>query len=114
METLWLLKGSRSAPGWRTLEGDSKEEKVNLVVFDRDAWAIIKAEEPPEQYEGLVPEEPADGLYVSQQGYPVFVVDKQEVYGPEDVIKALGKEAEELLQKVGDPTVVLQRLGRAF
>jgi hypothetical protein len=114
MDPLWLLKGKRSAPGWKLLEEESKADKVDLVIFDREGWALLRASEPPTKYEGMEPTEPADGLYVSEQGYPIYVVDKKEVAGPDPLIKALGKEAEEMLEKLGDPVVVIQRLGKAY
>ncbi len=114
MDTLWLLKGGPDAPGWKLLEQDSKADKVDLLLFDRDAWAIVKAAQSPTQYEGLVPGPPPDGMYVSQQGYPVYVVDCQEVRGPYEVIAALGEQAEAMLEKLEDPTVVIERLGRAY
>jgi hypothetical protein len=114
MDPLWLLKGDRTAPGWRALEQDSKDDKVALVIFDRAAWALVQAADPPSAYEGLTPTEPADGLYVSEQGIPIYVVDKQEVRTPQEVIQALGDDAVKLLDEIGDPDTVLQRLGRAF
>jgi hypothetical protein len=114
MDPLWLLKGARTAPGWRKLEQDSKDDAIVLVIFDRAAWALVQAAEPPDGYEGLVPEEPADGLYVSEQGIPIYVVGRREVRRPEDVIAALGEEAEQVLAEVGDADTALQRLGRAY
>ncbi|MCP4601134.1 MAG: hypothetical protein GY847_11520 [Proteobacteria bacterium] len=114
MDLLWLLKGKREAPGWISLQKDSKEDKVNLVVFDRAGWALIRAPVAPDQFEGLIPTEPVDGMYVSEQGFPIYVVNRQEVLGPVEVIQALGKEALELLEKIEDPVTVLQRLGKAF
>jgi hypothetical protein len=114
MNKLWLLKGNRDAPGWRLLEEESKADKVDLVIFDREGWALLRTSDPPTKYEGLVPEEPADGMYVSEQGFPVYIVDCEEVEGPGNVIRALGREAEDLLKKIKDPDAVLQRLGRAF
>jgi hypothetical protein len=114
MKKLWLLKGGHEAPGWQTLEADSKAEKVDLVIFDRGSWALILDEEAPTKYEGMAPVAPEDGLYVSEQGYPIYVVDRQEVRGPREVVKALGAEAEEMLKKLDDPDAVLQRLGKAF
>jgi hypothetical protein len=114
MDPLWLLEGERSAPGWKRLEQDSKNDDVALVIFDRAAWALIRAAEPPDQYEGLAPTEPRDGLYVSEQGIPVYVVDREEVRTAEQLIDALGEEARQLLDEIGDPIKVLERLGRAF
>ncbi|MCP4676506.1 MAG: hypothetical protein GY854_13530 [Deltaproteobacteria bacterium] len=114
MDPLWLCKGDHEAPGWGSLQKDSKDDKVFLVIFDRAGWALIRAPEPPTQYEGLIPTEPPDGMYVSEQGYPIYVVDRQEVADPRELIKALGKEAEEMLDKLGDTTAVIQRLGKAY
>ncbi len=114
MDPLWLLRGNHEAPGWGPLEKDSREDKVFLIIFDRAGWALVRAAEPPTQYEGLVPTEPANGMYVSEQGYPVYVVDRQEVNSARELITALGKEAEELLEKLGDETAVIQRLGKAY
>ncbi len=114
MKSLWLLRGNLDAPGWKDLEKDAKADEVDLLIFDRAAWALIAAEEAPTKYEGLVPVEPRTGLYVSEQGQPIYVVDGKEVRGPLDVIKALGTEAEQLLEKIGDPDTVLDRLGKAF
>jgi hypothetical protein len=114
MDPLWLLRGDRFAPGWKLLEEESKADKIDLVVFDREGWALMRASEPPTKYEGMEPTKPADGLYVSEQGYPIYVVDGKEVPGPDPLIKALGKEAEEMLEQIGDPIVVLQRLGKAY
>jgi hypothetical protein len=114
MGLLWLLRGELEAPGWRELEKDAKAKDVDLLIFDRTAWALLAAPEGPTKYEGLVPSEPPDGLYISEQGQPIYVVDCREVKGPLEVIKALGKEAEELLEKIGDPDTVLDRLGKAF
>jgi hypothetical protein len=114
MSPLWLLKGKLTAPGWQTLEEDSKAKKIDLVVFDRECWALVSAKKGPTKYEGLVPAEPQDGLYVSEQGQPIYVVDRQEVRGPNELIKALGEEAEKKLEELGDPIVVLQKLGKTF
>jgi hypothetical protein len=114
MKTLWLLEGTHSAKGWKALEQDSKEDKVDLIVFDRAAWALVEAEQPPSGYEGLVPTAPEDGMYVSEQGIPIYVVDGREVAGPSELIDALGEAARKLLEEIGDTTTVLERLGKAF
>ncbi len=36
------------------------------------------------------------------------------VQGPREVLATLGAPAEELLQKYGDPDVVLERLGKVY
>ena len=114
MDPLWLLKGGLAAPGWKELEADSKEDKIDLIIFDRAAWALVSAKEAPTKYEGLVPTEPATGLYVSEQGQPIYVVDGQEVRGPNEVIAALGDEAKKKLEEIGDAVTVLQKLGKAY
>jgi len=114
MAKLWLLKGDYDAAGWRDLEKDAKAKTIEVVLFDRLAWALILAEEAPQGYEGLPPTPPPDGLYVDGNGVPVYVVDAQEVTGPLEVIAVLGEEAQELLRTLKDPDRVLDRLGRAY
>lgn len=114
MDAIWLLKGDQTAPGWQPLERDSKEDKVKLLIFDRAAWALVEAPEAPTQYEGLLPTEPQDGMYVSEQGFPIYIVNKQEVSRPEQLIEALGPEAKQMLAKIGDTTTVIQRMGKAY
>lgn len=113
MADLWLLRGDFDAPGWKDLERDAKEDKVDWVLFDRDAFALLNADAPP-AYEGFTVSEPPDGLYVDQQGNSVCIVDRKLVRRPEQVIDALGPEAKELLAQLGDPVAVLQRLGKAY
>jgi hypothetical protein len=55
MPQLWLLKGAYEAPGWKDLERDSKAGEVDVVMFDRLAWAMLEADEAPKGYEGLEP-----------------------------------------------------------
>jgi hypothetical protein len=115
MSTLWLLRGDRTEPGWRDLEQDSKADAIDLVIFDRGAgWALIRADDPPDKYEGMVPEEPRDGLYVSEQGMPIYLVGRKEVATAEQLIDALGDEAKQMLADTGDPIRALERLGRAY
>ena len=111
---LWLLKGSRSAPGWGPLESDAKSDKADVLLFDREAWALVRAPEAPASYEGLTPTSPPDGLYLDSQGRSLYLVAGQEVRGPREVIAALGPQALELLQKIGDPDTALERLGRVY
>ena len=73
MDPLWLLKGDYDAPGWRDLERDSKAEAVDLLMFDRLAWALVRAAEAPSQYQGLNPTPPPDGLYLDPYGRPVYL-----------------------------------------
>ena len=114
MDPLWLLKGPYEAPGWKPLEADSRANKIDLLLFDRAAWAIMRAPAAPSQYEGLAPSTPADGLYLDDQGRGVYVVAGKQVQGPEDVLATLGPDAQELLRKIGDPDAVLERLGRVY
>ncbi len=114
METLWLLKGPYEAPGWKPLEADSRAGKVELLLFDRVAWAMLKGAEAPTQYEGLTATVPADGLYLDDQGRGIYVAGGKHVQGAKDVLALLGPQADELLQKFGDPDVVLERLGRVY
>ena len=114
MERLWLLEGPHEAPGWRPLEGDSRASKVDLLLFDRDSWALVRAAEAPTQYEGLVPRTPSDGLYLDQQGRGIYVAGGREVPSAREVLALLGDQAQELLGKIGDPDTVLDRLGRVY
>jgi hypothetical protein len=115
IKTLWLLRGDRSVPGWGPLEADARSEKIAVVIFDRDAgWALIRSGERVDGYEGMIPEPPRDGLYVSEHGYPIYVVAQQEVSNANKVIATIGEPAETLMEEIGDPDTVLQRLGYAY
>jgi len=114
MEPMWLLKGKHEAPGWAPLERDSREKKIDVLLFDRDAWALVRAAEPPKQYEGLVPGTPSSGLYIDNQGRHVYIADGQQVKNAAEVLATLGEPAQELMKKIGDADTVLERLGRAF
>jgi hypothetical protein len=114
MDPLWLLKGPPDAPGWTPLEADSRADKIDLLLFDRAAWALVRAPEAPGQYPGLSPVPPPDGLYLDDRGRTVYVVGGREVRGPHEVLATLGPQAQELLRKLGDPDAVLERLGRVY
>jgi hypothetical protein len=114
MDPLWLLRGPYEAPGWKSLEADSRAGKADLLVFDRAAWALLRAPEAPTQYDGLPASAPADGLYLDDQGRGVYVADGRQVQGPQDVLARLGRPATELLARIGDPDTVLERLGRVY
>jgi len=111
---LWLLKGDPDAEGWTQLEIDARSNQADVLLFDRDRWAMIRAEAAPTTYPGLTPTQPSDGLYLDNWGRPCYVVARQEVSSARTVIKALGAEAEALLAKLGDPALVLERLGRVY
>ena len=114
MHPLWLLRGSREAPGWGPLEKDARSDAVDLLVFDRNGWALLRAAEAPAGYEGLAAAPPGDGLYLDPQGRAVYVADGAIVPGPREVLARLGPEAQALLAKLGDPDTVLERLGRVY
>ncbi|MFC1708141.1 hypothetical protein ACFL59_15200 [Planctomycetota bacterium] len=114
MDPLWLLKGRRDAPGWTPLEQDAKAGVVDCLTFDRDSWALVRASAPPDQYEGLPPTEPPDGLYLDDSGRPLYLVNRDVVAGPREVIAALGAEAQAVLDKVGDADLALERLGMTY
>lgn len=114
MDPLWLLKGPPDAPGWGPLQGDAMSKKIKVLCFDRDAWALVQAAEPPTGYEGLSCSEPPDGLYLDNHGRPTYVINRQVTPSARAVITALGEEAVQLLDKLGDPNLVLERLGRAY
>ena len=114
MDPLWLLQGPPEAPGWKPLEADSRNDKTELLLFARAAWALVRAPEAPAQYPGLSPVTPPDGLYLDDRGRTVYVVAGREVRGPHEVLATLGPQAQELLRKLGDPDTVLERLGRVY
>jgi hypothetical protein len=114
MLSIWLLKGKHEAPGWGPLERDAREKKTDVLLFDRDAWALVRAAEAPTQYEGLAPTSPPSGLYIDNQGRNIYIADGQQVKTPGEVLATLGEQAQELLKKIGDPDTVLERLGRAY
>lgn len=114
MDPLWLLKGRWDAAGWGPLEKDARQEAVDVVHFDRDAWALVRAAEAPAGYEGLEPGVPPDGLYVDTTGYRLYVLDRQVAQDPRAVVAALGEDAERLLDELGDPDAVLEQLNRVY
>jgi hypothetical protein len=86
MDPLWLLKGTHAAPGWAPLEKDSRAGTLDVLLFDRDAWALVRAPAAPTQYPGLAPVSPPAGLYLDNQGRPVYIANGQQVKGPREVI----------------------------
>jgi hypothetical protein len=114
MNPLWLLRGSRDAPGWGLLESEAREDKIDVLLFDRDAWALMRAPEAPSKYEGLAPMAAPDALFLDPQGRSVYVAGGQEVRDPREVLACLGQQAQDLLEKIGDPDTVLERMGRVF
>ena len=114
MPKYWLLKGDLNAPGWNTLRKDYDDKKIEIVHLDPKVWAMIEADDPPVGYDGLTAVEPVDGLYLDPNGNALYLVDGAVVRTAEEVIAALGDDALELLEKIGDPHTVLQRVGRSF
>ncbi len=114
MSRLWLLKGDLEAPGWKTLRSDYEEEKVDIVHLDPKVWAMVRAEEPPSEYEGLAATEPPDGLYLDPNGSPMYLSGGKTVSTAVEVVRAIGGRAVELLEETGDPTTVLERIGRVY
>ena len=53
MDPLWLLRGKHDVPGWQPLEKHARANEIDVIIFDRDAWALMRAAEPPTQYEGF-------------------------------------------------------------
>lgn len=113
-KTVWLLRGGPSAPGWFKLEADFRAEAAEVLLFDRDRWALVQAEEAPEGYEEMTAEVPSDGLYLDQHGRPSYILGAREVHSARVVVKELGDEAAALMEKLGDADLVLERLGRAY
>ena len=114
MPKFWLLKGEFSAPGWKTLRKDYDDKKIEIVHLDPKVWAMIEADDPPKGYDGLTPEEPADGLYLDPQVNALYMVDGSVVTTAEEVVATLGDEAKTMLEKIGDAHTTLHRLGRSF
>ena len=114
MAKIWLIRGEPDAAGWEVLREDSKEERVDIIHLDPRVWALLRAEAAPDGYEGLESIEPPDGLYLDPQGRPLYLVGGEVVDSPEEVIATLGERAQRLLDEVGDPVVVLERMGKVF
>ncbi len=114
MSKFWLLKGHFSAPGWDALRKDYDDKKIEIVHLDPKVWAMVEADDPPQGYDGLTPEEPVDGLYLDPQGNALYMVGGRVVTTAEEVVAALGADARAMLEKTGDAHTVLQRVGRAF
>jgi hypothetical protein len=114
MATLWILKGDREAPGWQELRKLAMSGELDVVHLDPQVWAVVRADEPPEGYEGITASVPPDGLYIDPNGSPMYLVDREIVSSAREVIAALGEEAESLLERIGDPDTVLERMGRAY
>jgi hypothetical protein len=114
MTRYWLLKGKFDAPGWDALRKAYDDEKIEIVHLDPKVWAMVEMDDPPKDFEGLTPHEPADGLYLDPQGNPLYMVSGSVVTTAKEVVTALGDDATAMLEKVGDAHTVLQRLGRAF
>ncbi len=111
---LWLMEAGPEAAGWHDLERDAKAETIDVIHFDRHAWALVEADEAPSGYEGFEVKKPTDGLYVDPHGRPLYLVGGRQVPRAEDVVEALGDRAKKLLEDLKDADRVLERLGRAF
>jgi hypothetical protein len=114
MDALWMLKGTYGAPGWGPLEADARANKIDVALFDRAEWALVRASEAPTAYEGLTATPAPDGLFLDHQGRAIYVAAGREVMGPREVLATLGDPAQELLEKIGDPDTVLDRMGRVY
>lgn len=114
MSKLWLLKGELDAPGWNVLRKEYEDEKVDILHLDPKVWAIVEADKPPTDYEGVGAVEPADGLYLDPNGSPMYIVGGAIVPSAQEVIAALGNRAQALLDQIGDADTVLERMGRAY
>jgi len=87
---------------------------VDIVHLDARVWALVRADEAPTIYEGLEGTVPPDGLYIDPNGSPLYLVAGGIVSSPEEVIDALGEQAQALLEKVGDGNSVLERIGLVY
>ncbi len=114
MAKIWLIRGEPDAAGWETLREDSKEERVDIIHLDPHVWALLRADAAPEGYEELQSTDPPDGLYLDPQGRPLYLAGGEVVGSPEEVIELLGEQARRLLEEIGDPVIVLERLGKVF
>ena len=112
--TIWFIRGEPDAAGWDALRQDSKDEKVDIIHLDPRVWALLRADAAPQGYEGLESSPPPDGLYLDPQGRPLYLVGGEVVRSPEEVIATLGERARELLEEIGDPVAVLDRMGKVF
>lgn len=114
MSKLWIVKGDHEAPGWQALRKAYEEEQVDIVHLDAKVWAVIRADEAPTGYEGLQASEPEDGMYLDPNGSPLYLAAGEIVPTPEAVVEALGDEARQLMEKIGDAVTVIERMRRAF
>jgi hypothetical protein len=114
MSRLWLLKGPHEAPGWQTLRTDHEEEKVDIVHLDPEVWAVVRSDDAPSGYEGMTASEPPDGIYLDPNGSPLYLAGGQIVSSGHEVIAALGEQAQQMFEEIGDAEMALERLGRAF
>jgi hypothetical protein len=114
MSKLWILRGDHDAEGWKTLRSDHDEEQVDIVHLDAKVWAVIRADDAPTKYEGLHPAEPSDGMYLDPNGSPLYLVGGEIVKSPEQVVAALGDEARQMMDQIGDAVTVIERMRKAF
>lgn len=114
MAKLWILRGEHEAPGWNQLRKAYEDEKVDIIHLDAKVWAIIDDEEEPTGFEGLTASEPADGMYIDPNGSPLYIANGEILKSAEEVVRALGDKAQELLETTGDAETTLERIGRVF
>ncbi|MCG6950087.1 MAG: hypothetical protein LJE93_14340 [Acidobacteria bacterium] len=114
MAKLWILRGEHEAPGWNQLRKAYEDEKVDIIHLDAKVWAIIDDEEEPTGFEGLTASEPADGMYIDPNGSPLYIANGEILKSAEEVVRALGDKAREMLETTGDAETALERIGRVF
>lgn len=114
MKPLWLVSGPPDEKGWIQLRADHESEVVDVLHLDPGRWALVHADAAPEGYEGLTARVPTDGMYLDPHGRPCYVLGAREVHSARAVLAGLDDSARELLDRMGDPDMVLERLGRAF
>jgi hypothetical protein len=111
---IWLLRGPHTAPGWRSLEADSRAGNIEVLTFDRDAWALVRAAQGPTSYQGLTLEAPADGMYIATNGVPCYLAGGEIVRDAAAVLAALGEDGRAALAEAADADDALIRLRRAY
>jgi hypothetical protein len=114
MAKLWILRGKHEATGWNQLRKAYEDQKVDIIHLDAKVWAIIDADKEPAGFEGLTASDPADGMYIDPNGSPLYIANGKILKSAEEVVRALGGKAEEMLETTGDAETALERIGRVF